>query len=785
MTDALWTRLADIVPDALERPPAERGAFLDAACTTDGAPDAALRAEAAALVAAATDGEATETLRSPFQGLAAEVAQALPPAARPERIGPWRITGVLGEGGHGTVYRAVRADGAFDREVALKLIRGGAGAARRLDAERRVLARLEHPGIARLYDGGTVAGGLGDGAPYLVMERVDGVPLTDAARALDLDARLDLMLAVCDAVAYAHRHLVVHRDLKPSNVLVDAGSAPRLLDFGIAHLLDGDDVTRTGEAALTPAYAAPEQLLRRPVTTATDVYALGVLLYEVIAGQRPYDLSTLTAGEAERVVCLQPPPPLASVADLGRLGDLDVVVMTALAKDPEGRYASAAALADDLRRVRDGLPPSARPATPSHRARLFVRRHRVPVLAAAAVALALVGGLGTALWQAHAASVERDRAEARFGIARDAARALLFEVHDAVSTLSGSTQAREVVLAQSVRYLDRLSASAADDVPLRVDLADAYTRVGSVQGLRTGSNLGRTPDAEHSFRRGLSVLPPATPLAAGDTLAQRAERVRARLLQSLGVVLAHDDRLDSALVLLRSAETVYARVGDVAPDDLDARLGHAAALIDLGDHLGHPHFPNVGRPEDAGAHYARAERLLSTVSESSAEAARKLSVVLERQGTLLYDAEDFDAALAQYERSRRIRQRLAAAPGADYDTRRDGGIAHEVIGRTLRRQGKTQEALDAYGRALAVYRTLAQEDPANVGAQQTLAVGHWQLATVLGGPEGHNLGRLAEARAELDRALAILRANTTEDTSFDRLVEDIEADRRALDRPGA
>ena len=779
MTDALWSRLSTLVPDALERAPGERGAFLDAACTTGGVLDAELRAEAAALVAAADD-QATETLRPPFADLAAEVAEALPPAMRPDHVGPWRLGGVLGEGGMGTVYRAARDDGAFDRTVALKLLRGTAHAAR-LDAERRVLARLEHDGIARLYDGGTLA----DGRPYLVMELVDGGRLTDAAARLPLGARLGLMLQVCDAVAFAHRHLVVHRDLKPSNILVTDDGRAKLLDFGIAHLV-GDDagLTRTGEAALTPAYAAPEQLLRQPVTTATDVYALGVLLYEVLAGQRPYDLSTLTASQAERVVCHETPPPPSRVAppDAARAlrGDLDTVVMAALDKDPARRYASAAALADDLRRVRDARPPVARPATRAHRARLFVRRNRTAALAAAAVALTVLAGSGVALWQAAEARAERDRAQARFDIARGAARALLYDVHDAVSSLSGSTEARELVLAQSADYLDRLAASAADDLALRVDLANAYTRVGSVQGLPTGSHLGRTPDAERSFRRGLAVLGDGRALAADDTLAQRAARVRARLLQSLGVLLAHDGRLDSALVLLRTAEAGYGRLGTVAPGDLAARLGHAEALIDLGDHLGHPHFPNAGRRDEAGDHYARAGEVLASVAESSDEAARKLSVVAERQGTLRYAAGDYDGALERYRASLRIRERLAAAPDASYDARRDGGIAHEVIGRTLRRQGRLGDALAAYRRALAVYQALAREDPANVGAQRTLAIGHWQLAAVLAGPEGPNLGRRAEARAELDRALGILRALAADNASAADLVADVEADRRAL-----
>ena len=289
--------------------------------------------------------------------------------------------------------------------------------ARRLDAERRTLARLEHDGIARLYDGGVDD----DGAPFLVMEIVDGEPITAYADRAGLDsaARVALFVRVCEAVAYAHRHLVVHRDLKPSNVFVTPDGSPKLLDFGVAKLLDDDErrtetrVTLPG--AMTPAYAAPEQVRGEAVTTATDVYALGVLLYELLAGQRPYDSSGQTASDIERTVCEHvPPPPSSASADRARAlrGDLDTIVAKAMDKEPARRYASAEALADDLRRHLAGEPVAARPASRAYRARLFVRRHRGAVAGAAAVALALVGGIVATTWQARIARAEAAKAEA-------------------------------------------------------------------------------------------------------------------------------------------------------------------------------------------------------------------------------------------------------------------------------------------------------------------------------------------------------------------------------------
>ena len=785
MTTAQWTRLADLVPEALDQPLPDRADFLDRACRTPGgALDETLLREATSLVAAADTAATSERLRSPVDGLAGGVAgeERLGAPAVPRRIGAWAIRGLLGEGGMGVVYRATRADGAFEREVALKRLRPGPGThldAARLDAERRTLARLEHDGIARLYDGGVDD----DGAPFLVMERVDGLPLTDFADRAELDvrARVVLFVEVCAAVAYAHRHLVVHRDLKPSNVLVTADGRPKLLDFGVAKLLDADaEVTQS--AAMTPAYAAPEQLTGDAVTTATDVYALGVLLYETLAGRRPYDLSGLTASGIERAVCETTPPPPSAVAPSARSralrGDLDTVVATAMTKEPGRRYATAEALGEDLRRVLVGEPIAARPAGRAYRARLFVRRHRTAVAAAAVVALALIGGIASTTWQARVARAERDRAEARFGIARDAAHALLYDVPDAIASLEGGTEAREVVLRQSIAYLDRLAADAGDDPALRVDLAEAYFRVGSVQGLPTGANLGRTADAAQSYRRGLALLPSDGPL--GDTLTVRAERVRAHLLQKLGVVRAHTGDLDGALALLDRAIATYARVRVAAPGTALDQAELASAFIDRGDYRGHPHFPNAGLPDSASADYARAEAALDAIPSAArtSDAERKRGVVYERQGTMRLEASDVDGALAFYTRSQALRERLAALPDASYDVRRDAGVAHETIGRTLAAQGggRLAEALAAHRRALAVYQTLADEDPADVGARRTLAIQLWHVAGVLGGPAAPNLGRRAEARATLDRALVLFQTLD----GAEELLQGAEADRRAL-----
>ncbi len=343
-------------------------------------------------------------------------AVVAPMAALPDsgdRVGAWRIERPLDAGGMGVVFLARRDDGSYEQQVAIKFVRSGdlflsaerrADLLARFDGERRLLARLDHPNIVRILDGGSTDAGI----PYLVMEYVDGVSLAEHCErhGLDVAARVTLFAKVCDAVQAAHRHLVVHRDLKPQNILVDADGEPRLLDFGIARVLaddaDGHDATRTALQAMTPAYASPEQMRHEPLTTASDVYSLGVVLYELLSGRRPYRLDGSSPAQSERIVCETVPPPLRrAITDaglseterrqrLGRIGDdLERIVALALHKDPERRYGSAQALADDLRRHLDGRPVLAHPDSIGYRFGKFVRRHRWGV-AAAAGALAVV-----------------------------------------------------------------------------------------------------------------------------------------------------------------------------------------------------------------------------------------------------------------------------------------------------------------------------------------------------------------------------------------------------------
>jgi len=401
----------DLFEAALALAPAERAAWLAEHCRDD-----AQRAEVLRLLAADADtGE--RLLDEPFDQLLGRVGEVeAPPQPLPHGtlVGDYTLIERLGEGGYSVVYRAEREQAGVCQAVALKLLHRGLHTPeeqRRFRDERRALAQLRHPGIARLIEGGVTDAGV----PYIALELVDGEPITDYARThrLDLPARLRLFVAVCRAVEAAHRALIVHRDLKPSNVLVTRDGEVKLLDFGIAKLLDaGDDATRTQRQAMTPAYAAPEQFALGQITTATDVYALGVLLGELVTGQRraPGDAHTPSSRIGEDTdESLLPAP--ARVVRRQLRGDLDNIVLKATAAEAERRYASAGAFADDIERHLAGQPVQAHPPSRWYRARKFVARHRGGVASSALFLVAILAALALALWQAHRAEVQAQRAQ--------------------------------------------------------------------------------------------------------------------------------------------------------------------------------------------------------------------------------------------------------------------------------------------------------------------------------------------------------------------------------------
>jgi serine/threonine-protein kinase len=460
------------------------------------------------------------------------------PEDRPgERVGPWRIVRVLGRGGMGIVYLAERADGQFEQRAAIKLIhRAAPGIIRRFLEERRILALLEHPGIARLLEGGVTPNGM----PYFAMELIEGEPLTRYCDQHDLPTarRLDLVAEVCDAVSYAHRHLVIHRDLKPSNILVTADGRPKLLDFGIAKLLAGTSAGReqtdTQLPVMTPEFAAPEQVRGESVSTATDVYALGVLLYLLLARRYPYDLKGKSFGELSRIICEEEParPSAAAPEGKGRelRGDLDLIVLTALRKDPARRYQTPAELASDLRRYRDGRPVRARADSAGYRLRKFVGRHRGAIAASVALLALLAGGLARERSLRHRAELEAAKAR---------------EVGDWVVSVfdladPGTTERRDTtdVTARALleRGARRVDSTLAEQPEVQAQLRGVFGRAYAGLGLyRESVELLERALAQHT-----ALFGPHSLQAADDR-------------ERLGEALMQLDRFDEAEPHLRTA----------------------------------------------------------------------------------------------------------------------------------------------------------------------------------------------------------------------------------------
>jgi serine/threonine-protein kinase len=558
-----WERLRSLLNDALERPAADRITFLDAAC----AGDSELRADADALL------EAHDAMGS-VDAIAA-VLQVDRPAVEDlsdRRIGAYRLVRPIAHGGMGAVYLAERVDGQFEQRAALKLLRAGFESdevRRRFLEERSILARLEHPNIARLLDGGIT----GDGQPYFVMEYVAGEPITEYCRGLGVHDRLALFLQVCAAVQYAHQNLVVHRDLKPSNILVTEDGQVKLLDFGIAKLLadDAGAAARTTRLWLTPEYAAPEQVRGQPVSTAADVYTLGVVLYELLAGRRPYRLDASAPAEIQRIVCDVEPAPPSAAAEPGerrRLeGDLDTIVLQSMRKEPQRRYVGAAQLAEDVERHLAGLPVHARPATIRYRTAKFVRRHRLGVAGAAVLVLAVAGGVAGTTWQAeraHAqarlAQQERDRARIEAVKADRVSDFLidLFQVSDPAQSMGDVITARALLDSGATR----IRAELRDEPAVQAQLMDV---IGVIY-----AKLGLYDAAEPLVEEGLA-LRRATPGVEPTDVAES--------LSSLGTLAYYRGRYDDAERAWREALALRRQSLPDPHADLAASLNNLGVLL--------------------------------------------------------------------------------------------------------------------------------------------------------------------------------------------------------------
>jgi tetratricopeptide (TPR) repeat protein len=780
--------------DAVDLAPEERAAYLDSACQGD----AALRQEVESLIAHESKGE------SQFFSAVSAAANSLDTAEEaphtPTHAGPWRLVRQLGAGGMGTVWLAVRDDEEFQREVAVKFLRRNLPEdwiLRRFRQERQILAGLQHPNIASFYDGGATA----DGSPYIVMEYVEGPPITSHCedKALSVADRVRLFQKVCSAVAYAHRNLIVHRDLKPSNILVHRDGEPKLLDFGIAKLTDAStseaaDLTQTGVRLLTPEYGSPEQVRGEPVTTATDVYALGLILYEMLTGQRAQPVTGGSPLEIGKAVCeTRPRPPSAATAAHGVAakllkGDLDNIVLKAIRKEPERRYESAAKLAEDLENYLAGRPVSARGDSLRYRAGKFLLRNRWQSAAAAIAVLSLIGGLTAALYQAAEARRQADRAERRFAQVRKLANTFLFDFHGRIENLAGSTPAREMVVSTALGYLDSLARDASGNAELQLELARAYEKVGDVQGLPGSPNLGKLKEAKISYERGLSI---AEGLPGNEVL-------RSRLSLRLGMLESVAGNQAKAIELEQRAAALAEQAEKSSPSAA-ARREIIAANSQLGSLLLAAERPAEGT---AALRRALAIEEMESAGQTSAAAFSRVGLAHARLAYALKMASDRGETLAHLTQAQTLTERAIALdpdnakfqnqllsihkdradaisspftpPGMDWaGALASFRAAHSIAVGLLAKDPKNQNAaVQVLLTQASIADILRETDPAAAAPAMDLAVQDWERYSHLnannliadrmlmnmrlaGGRIRTSLGQMQRADAEFEAALAI------------------------------
>ncbi|MEM1095716.1 MAG: serine/threonine-protein kinase [Bacteroidota bacterium] len=706
MTPTRWNQIESLYAAALERPSEERAAFVRT--QTD---DATVVREVLALLA--EDEAPLDWLDDGLGHTASEPRPATPALAPATRVGPYRIERVIGQGGMGTVYLAHRDDGTFAQRVAIKMLhaeRASDHLRARFNAERQILARLNHPNIARLYDGGLTA----DGLPFFVMEYVEGQPITTYCndQRLSLHQRLALFQTVCDAVHHAHQNLIVHRDLKPSNILVTAEGQVKLLDFGIAKLLAPSATPapfafpETTQPLLTPEYASPEQVRGEAITTASDVYGLGVLLYELATGHRPYRLASRLQRELERVICEEAPARPSTVVTKAatrrtatgetttvtpdQIGEvrqvstdrlrrslqsgLDDVILMALRKEAARRYRSAEQFGADVGRYLNDEPVTARPESRRYRAGLFMRRHRWGVVAAAVVACSLLGGLGAALWQAERANAARQLAETEQSTA-EAALSFMEGLFASSNPLAATTERLDTLRVSDflLRSVERLDDASDAPPPVRFRMQHALGRalseleVDSMAQVLLDQTLEdyRTLYAEGSAPHTdvlldlcqLAYVRGAYPKASGyctdgvrfaTALGDAARMARAQYLS--GHVLMRQGLNDDAVPLLRAASAHYAAANPMSTSALQARSALAGALFQWTT-------PNAPRsPERA----AEAERILRDTQRDIAVQFGpdhpRLAVVTSHLGVLLTSTNRPQEALTLFQEALRIDQ---------------------------------------------------------------------------------------------------------------------------------
>lgn len=689
---ARWQRIKEILDQALEAPAGQRDRVVEELC--DG--DVSLCNEVHEYLTYSDRAEDLLNDHDLEDGVSG-------PESYPYRAGPYRIEREIGRGGMGIVYLAKRDDGEYERTVALKLINtsGRRGKFTKLFwRERQILARLDHPNIARLLEGGTTT----TGQAYYAMEYVDGEPLDRYAqnRNLNIRQKLQLFLSICSPVAYAHNNLIIHGDLKPKNVLVAADGTPKLLDFGVARVLAGGIQTETTtRMPLTPTYASPEQIRGEPLTVATDIYSLGVLLYELLTGHYPYGARQSSAAAMRAFLELSPTPLRAHNREIP--SDLENIVLMALRKEPERRYSTVDALCRDIQAFLDGFPVQAAPDTFLYRLEKFTKRNRWAVTAAALAVVAVAICL-LIIWR------EKRQAEMRFQQVRQLAHSVVFELDDAIVDLPGSSHARALLISRGLQYLNGLAASRSRDPGLTFELAQAYMRIAAAQGDLQRANVGDQAGAFASYRQARKLLLGLRPREPEN---RDVELSLARVDEDLAS-LAPRTGNGNAENLRRESISLFEDVARNSPNPRNLALAHFYLALAKTDEDNYKDALPIW--QQAYADY----QSLAAQNNNSGEDQRNIALVEKHIATVYFALGEYNQSLNFDRKAVALDETRLSQQPQNPTARMDLSFDLVELGWCLHELQRNEEADRAFSRAIELRRDVAADDPNDFHARSEL-----------------------------------------------------------------
>ncbi|MCD9185177.1 MAG: protein kinase [Pyrinomonadaceae bacterium] len=784
MDSERYRQIKELFNSAVELAEKDRESFLSENCQ-----DADLRAEIEEMLSFATEDGEDDTLEQNAFELLSNVNQN----KTPEKIGNYKILREIGRGGMGAVYEAVRETDNFKQRVALKVIKRGMDTdaiLSRFRHEQKILSSLEHPFIARFLDGGMTD----DGLPFYAMEYVEGTFIDDYChkKELSIEAKLKLFRQVCAAVQYAHQNLVIHRDLKPSNILVTGDESIKLLDFGIGKILTPESEAGIGTATelgmMTPAYASPEQIRGERIGTASDIYSLGVILYELLTGQKPYRLKSRNRGEMEQAILESEPVkpssvvsgrwsvgttkikeplttsyeqtanPKSKIQNLKSLkGDLDTIILKSLRKESSARYNSAQEFSEDIRRYLEGLPISARPATFSYRAAKFVRRNRAGVFAAAFILLSLLSGITIAVWQAVRAERQRILAEKRFAEVRQIANNVVFKYTDAITNLPNSSEVREMLLKDASAYLDNLAQDAKNDIELQSELAAAYIKLSDLQGAPYGGSLGNVEKALENMRKAVAIEEEILAQTPND----KAVKLKlAQTYQKFGNLNYIQLDADETRAIYRKAENLLNELLKAEPANTELLTQLARLQMQVGSLYSESRLDMETARATMRQAYENTEKL-TILKPDDTSALSTFAAVNGRLGNLLGHPElselgDLQGALEKFQKQLEIRRAILQKEPENLQQRRQLTVSLMYLGDILAEQGKIGEAMENYEEARKMGEELFKRDAndffSRAGVTYTLSKSGRVLAK--NGHFAEGVERLREASRQQEEFLA-------------------------------